>query len=241
MVRVKYAPDGYILATVGKNGAIFFFETAMDRYDMLEPICMIQLESEINDCTWDSNSRKFLVGCKNGRVYEIDRPDKSRLDVKESFLVELKTREWKIKMMEFQMKKNQKKDEAELEKIKRMRLRGELPMEEEEEEDEDWDPETILTVRYTNDDTGKFIVTSGGAFIGYYYICQFDKERPIKAVEMPKNVECTTFNFSNSSEFIIAGCGNGSYYIWSTENDRKYLEVKVHDATRGSINAVKFN
>jgi hypothetical protein len=42
-------------------------------------------------------------------------------------------------MMEFQMQKNQKKDEAEEEKKRRMRLRGELPPEEKEPE-EDWDP-----------------------------------------------------------------------------------------------------
>ena len=50
-------------------------------------------------------------------------------------------------MMEFQMKKNQKKDEEEEEKKRRMRLRGELPKEEEEEE-EDWDPEPILACNY---------------------------------------------------------------------------------------------
>jgi len=51
-----------MLATVGENGSIFFFETAHDKYDWLDPICMIQLESEVNDCTWDSSSKRFLVG-----------------------------------------------------------------------------------------------------------------------------------------------------------------------------------
>jgi hypothetical protein len=52
-------------------------------------------------------------------------------------------------MMEFQMKKNQKKDEAELERLKRMRLRGELI--EEEDENEDWPPEAINTCMFLND------------------------------------------------------------------------------------------
>ena len=241
IVKLKYAPDGYMLATAGEDGTVFFFETAHDKYDWLDPICMIQLESGINDFTWNTSSTKILVACKNGRVYEINRPEKEKLDVKESFLVELETRYWQIKMMEFQMKKNQKKDEAELEKIKRMRLRGELPMEEEEEEDEDWDPEPIFTVKYTKDDTGRFIVTSGGLYIGYYYICQFDKERPQKAIDMPKNIECTYFDFSYSGDFLIAGCKNGSYYIWTNENDKKYMEVKTHDGHRGSIRSVKMN
>lgn len=230
-----------MLCAAGKDGTMFFFETAHDKYDWLDPICMIQLEAEINDFTWHNNSNKILVACKNGRVYEVDRPDKTKLDVKESYLVELNYRYWQIKMMEFQMKKNQKKDEAELEKIKRMRLRGELPMEEEEEEDEDWDPESIFTVRYTMDDSGKFIVTSGGLFIGYYYICQFGNERPLKAIDMPKGVECTYFDYSYTGDFIMAGGNNGSCYIWSSENDKKYIEIKTHDAHRGSIRSVKMN
>ena len=40
MVKIKYAPDGSFLATVGKDGDIFFFELAKDKYDWLEPICM---------------------------------------------------------------------------------------------------------------------------------------------------------------------------------------------------------
>ena len=40
-----------------------------------------------------------------------------------------------------------------------MRLRGELPKEEDEPE-EDWTPEPILALLYTNDLTGRFIITS---------------------------------------------------------------------------------
>ena len=58
------------------------------------------------------------------------------------------------------MKKNQKKDEAELERIKRARLRGELI--EEDDEDEDWPPESILTAVFVNDGSDRFFVTSRG-------------------------------------------------------------------------------
>jgi cilia- and flagella-associated protein 44 len=241
MVKIKYSPDGNFLATVGKDGSIFFFGLDHEGFDKLDPVCMYQSESEINDCTWDINGKKFLIACKNGIVYEIDKPDQKKVDVKESFLVELKSRSWQIKMMEFQMKKNQKKDEAELEKIKRMRLRGELPMEEEEEEDEDWDPEAILTVRYTTETSDKFIITATGLYAGYYYICSFDNERPLKAVDMPKGINCTYFDYSVSRDFIIAGLQNGSYLVWSSENTYKYMEIKVHDAHSGAIKAAKFN
>jgi len=202
---------------------------------------MTTVDSEINDCTWNSTSTKFLVGCKNGVVYEITKPEKNKIDTKESFEVELNMRMWKIKMMEFQMKKNQKKDEAELEKIKRMRLRGELPMEEEEEEDEDWEPEPILTIRYTSDSPDRFIITATGLYVGYYYICSFDNERPLKAVDMPKNINCTYFDYSLSRDFIVAGLQNGSYLIWSSENTSKYMEIKMHDSHTGAVNAAKFN
>jgi len=49
------------------------------------------------------------------------------VDTKDSYLIEnYPMKAYKIKMMEFQMKKNQKKDEEEEEKKRRMRLRGEL-------------------------------------------------------------------------------------------------------------------
>jgi glutamate/tyrosine decarboxylase-like PLP-dependent enzyme len=70
-------------------------------------------------------------------------------------------KEWHIKIMEFQMVKNQKKDEAEEEKKRRMRLRGELPPEEEEEE-EVWEPQAIKTIMpfKTSDGHDQFIISS---------------------------------------------------------------------------------
>ena len=101
-----------------------------------------------------------MVGCENGRVYQFDKPVPKDINNHETYLVtSLTFREWRIKMMEFQMKKNQKKDPEEEEKKKRMRLRGELPKEEDEPE-EDWTPEPILALLYTNDLTGRFIITS---------------------------------------------------------------------------------
>jgi len=58
------------------------------------------------------------------------------------------------------MKKNQKKDEAELERIKRARLWGELI--EEDDEDEDWPPEPILTCLFLNDGSDWFYITAKG-------------------------------------------------------------------------------
>ena len=76
---------------------------------------------------WSADSNRVLVCCKNGYVYEIEKPNLASVNTKDSYLIEnYPIRAFKIKMMEFQMKKNQKKDEEEEEKKRRMRLRGEL-------------------------------------------------------------------------------------------------------------------
>ena len=93
-------------------------------------------------------------------MFEIKRPGENEVDNSETFMTDnVSIKEWNIKMMEFQMKKNQKKDEEEEERKRRMRLRGELPKEEEEQE-EDWDPESILACTYMNDGSGRFIIAS---------------------------------------------------------------------------------
>ncbi len=90
------------------------------------------------------------------------------------------------------MKKNQKKDEEEEEKKRRARLRGELKNEDNEEE-EDWDPEGITAVCYNeaNDPRNNFIVGSKGQYKGYYYLCNFDSPRPIKAIAMDPSLLVT--------------------------------------------------
>ena len=128
---------------------------------------------------WSHDSKYLMVACSNGRVYQFERPKPSDIDNHETYFVEnLNHRVWRIKMMEFQMKKNQKKDPEEEEKKKRMRLRGELPKEEDEPE-EDWDPEAILACIYLNDGSGRFIITSQGLFSGFYYVCDFNNQRPL--------------------------------------------------------------
>jgi WD40 repeat protein len=142
----KYAPDQMTLVTASRNGEIFFFDiNGHLELGKCQPICLLMLDNckKINDLRWDSKSENILVCTESGYVHEIRRPDPAKLDTSDSYLIEnYPMRTWKMKMMEFQMKKNQKKDEEEEEKKRRARLRGELKNEE-NEEDEDWDPEAI--------------------------------------------------------------------------------------------------
>lgn len=168
IIKVRYSPDNTIFVTASENGELFFFEIGLDNVQRYEPLCMVQIPSQtptqITDLRWDSNSSRLLVACANGRVYQYERPIPKEIDNHETYLVStLNFREWRIKMMEFQMKKNQKKDPEEEEKKKRMRLRGELPKEEDEPE-EDWAPEPISAAVYLNDSSGRFLITSQGLF-----------------------------------------------------------------------------
>jgi len=146
----------------------------------------------VTDLKWDSTSSNILVSATDGYVYEIPKPQPAQISNKETFLIEdYPMRKWKIRMMEFQMKKNQKKDEEEEERKRRARLRGELPPEEEEEE-EDWDPDAITVVTYLPDDTEQFLISSQGQYAGYYYLCKFGEPRPLKYFELPnKDIKVT--------------------------------------------------
>jgi len=244
VVKVKYAPSQTILVTASRDGELFFFEVNghndLAQYD---PLCQVRLPegAQINDLKWDSQSSKVIIACENGYVYELERPTASNVDNKESYLVEdYPIKAWKIKMMEFQMKKNQKKDEEEEERKRRMRLRGELPKEEEEEE-EDWDPEAIQSVCYMNDDSGRFLIGSQGQYAGYYYLCSFDEERPQKAIEMPEDAHVSFIQFSNFGEMLIIGFTNGDIRISCIENENKFISIKQHDGHTGAISAAKLS
>jgi WD40 repeat protein len=140
---IKYSKDLKMMVTSSISGEMFFFECDGHRdVQKYEPICTFKLPDNagIKNFSWNNGDKSLIFGCDNGYVYEIPRPEASEIDSSDTFFWDkcvYKT--WKIKIMEFQMEKNQKKDEVEEEKKRRMRLRGELPPEDEEPE-EDWDP-----------------------------------------------------------------------------------------------------
>jgi len=142
--------------------------------------------------------------------------------------------------MEFQMQKNQKKDEAEEEKKRRMRLRGELPPEDEEPE-EDWDPESIRTIMPCKSSDGRpqFIVSSQGAFHGFIYVCSMDEIRPIRAIPIEPDLHVTSMQRTVKSygEMITIGYENGNIELVMNGNFDKRMSVKYHDGHSGQITA----
>lgn len=194
VVKCKYAPAQTMMVTASSNGELFFFEVnGFSDLGKYEPLCLVQLPESpcVTDLKWDGTSSKILVSCASGWVYELPKPNPANIQNRETFLVEdYPMRSWKIRMMEFQMKKNQKKDEEEEERKRRMRLRGELPPEEEEEE-EDWEPDPITVVTYMNDESDRFLIASEGQFGGYIYLCKFGENRPQQAYEIPVGTKVT--------------------------------------------------
>jgi len=164
IVGVKCSNDMKMLCTASLTGDIFFY--VMDGHkdtQLYEPLCTLKLpnNSGINDFSWNPDDKSVLFGCNNGSVFQVDRPDPTEIDNSDSYYWDqARVKEWVIKIMEFQMQKNQKKDEAEEEKKRRMRLRGEL--QEEEETEEVWDPQAIRTIIpfLNKDGVQQFLITS---------------------------------------------------------------------------------
>lgn len=143
IIGVKFSADLKMCVTASTGGEIFFFE--MDGHkdtQKYDPMCCLKLpdDSKINDFSWNTDDKSLVFGCKNGNVYQIRRPEAKDVDNADSYeWVNPDISTWTIKIMEFQMQKNQKKDPEEEERKRRLRLRGELPPEDEEVE-EVWEP-----------------------------------------------------------------------------------------------------
>ena len=138
------------------------------------------------------------------------------------------------------MKKNQKKDEEEEEKKRRMRLRGELK-DEGQEEEEDWPPEPLTKVCYVNDDSGNFLVGGTGLYKGFFYLCSFNHERPIKALPMYPTIPLTYMSFSSFNDLLIQGWANGEVRVCNFQFPDRYLQFKQNDGIIGGISSAKFN
>jgi WD40 repeat protein len=107
---VRFSPSQSMLVTCSTKGDIFFFEVnGHGDLALYEPICLVKLPDEalVSDLKWDKNSQKVLVSSESGYVYELHKPVKGQVNNKETYLVEdYPYRSWRIKMMEFQKKKN---------------------------------------------------------------------------------------------------------------------------------------
>jgi hypothetical protein len=109
-----------------------------------------------------------LVGCKDGSIVEIEAPKEEDCDTTETYLKEdLNVKRTFIKMMEFQ--KPQKDEDDFLLGIEDKRDDVEV----------EWEPEAIMSMVYWDQDCNEFLVAVEGQFNGFYYVMNFDEERPL--------------------------------------------------------------
>jgi WD40 repeat protein len=244
IVSLLYSDDLKTFVTASKTGDIFFYK--MDGFtdtQLFIPICTVKLPNDacINDGKFSCDQKHVIFSCENGRVHKVRLPREDEIDNSDSFLWEnpdLQT--WTIKLMDFQMKKNQKKDEAEEELKRRKRLRGELPKEDEEIE-EIWEPQSLGTVLpfVNNEGEEQFIVSSRGQFNGWIYIGDFNKERPLRAIKIIDTLHVTYMNSTKTDdgELIFVGYDNGLVEIVANFDWGKRLSNKYHDGRDGQITA----
>ena len=57
---------------------------------------------------------------------------------------------------------------------------------EEKKDDNEWEPLPILNLTYYDSECTKVLATVDGKYLGFLYLIDFTKERPIDAIPCPK-------------------------------------------------------
>ncbi|KAG0579336.1 hypothetical protein KC19_4G091500 [Ceratodon purpureus] len=79
--------DGQVLASASSDGSIFFFHCP----NSFRPLGFIMIPGAITCMDWSPNSQILLVGCSNGLIMEISRPDTNNDTTKSFELKDLTT------------------------------------------------------------------------------------------------------------------------------------------------------
>ena len=106
--------------------------------------------------------------------------------------------------------------------------------------DEEWEPAPILNAVYYDTDCTKVLCSVDGKFLGNYYIIDFNKERPIGAIEASKN-KTSYFGFVESQNLIFVGLRNGAWEVRNKLNPNQYLKKKCFDQDYGVVKKIAMN
>lgn len=114
------AVDGKHLATIGEDGAVFFFNLSMTiKGTNVTPIAYTHITGHPSCAAWDSRGKNLVIGCLSGEIYEITAPETDTVDVSKTFEVfDLPTRQ-------FQFKRIKPKPPKKKEKAKKKKEEGE--------------------------------------------------------------------------------------------------------------------
>ena len=217
--NLQYTPDGLHLVSVAEDNTLFFFDIAEMK---LNPVCITHLDEQINDLKWHPEGVKVILGFQSGKVGEIERPDAMKLDTAHSYEVGLPVNKWTMKMMEFQIPEEEEDENAPPKRP------------EEIEVFQEWEPAPIASATYDPNNPDTFICSVDAPFNGYLYVCKFDEERPIRAIEtsetQPKSIQ-------TSKNFLMTTHEDGSIRVHSNKNPDKNMQFRPHDGNSVVRNA----
>jgi WD40 repeat protein len=224
---LSLSPNGETLAVLSSEGEIFFLHVEPDRRQgglKIENICIHPTQKVINYMTWGERLNRLLVSTNKGEVIEMEVPSLQDFNSSETYLNEnVKKRTYTICMMEFQKPKIDEKD------------LNFLMMEDNAEQQEvEWDPASISSVIYMDEEQGKFLCSAEGQYAGYLYICQFGERRPLQAIPCSKD-NTRYFGMPRDSDLLISGTETGEVYVRPLNNLEFYSVLKNHDQNTGRV------
>ena len=175
----------------------------------------------------------MLVGCQDGKLHEIDAPKEKDCDFSQTYLKPFKHRTFLMKMMESQ-KPNREERELELLLMKTKGVAVDNIV-----LDEEWEPAPILNATYYTD-SNRVLCSAEGKYMGYLYVVDFNKERPINCIEIPK-IKTSYLHFSESTDIIMIGYRNGTWEMRHKYEPANFLRKFCFDQNYGVVKKLAIN
>jgi len=217
ILRVKYSRNGNYLFTIAADNTLFFYEVNSDC--TLKPVAITSLDGPATDAIWDYLGAKVLISHPNGTLSQITRPESTSLHTDHSYEVELPTRKWTMRMMEFQIPVPEPVEEDIL-------LQG--PVKKQEVVIKEWDPAPVTACAFHPHREGLFFLAVDQPYDGYIYLCDMDAVRPLEAFECSHSL---VTRLTIDEGYLISSHKDGSIELRLLERPNKWLEVRPHDSS----------
>jgi hypothetical protein len=105
--------------------------------------------------------------------------------------------------------------------------------------DIEWEPAPIINATYYTD-SSKILVSVEGNYLGYLYVVDFNKERPINCIEVPK-WKTSYLHYSDATDIIFIGYKNGSWEMRHKYEPPNYLRKQCFDQNYGIVKKLAIN
>lgn len=106
--------------------------------------------------------------------------------------------------------------------------------------DVEWQPAPIMNCIYYDTECTKILCSVDGKYLGYYYVVDFNKERPISGIEASK-VRTSYIGFMESQDLLFIGLKNGTWEVRHKFNPSLYLKKLSFDQDYGVVRKIGMN